>query len=227
MPEGSRPGTGTQRRSTPTHWPKVARRPAEIDRDIEFAPEATRTTPGGGIELMVEPTVHALGPGCPSSTKSTSSPVALADALRLQLSSRPSLVPGDARLQDQTPVSGVTTTSLLRGYIRPAHMEGCRGSGGYLFAMGCHPSAFGAGSCYWSGPTGAWVAIELTDHGAKVDLSTATGLHDQASLDDEGKVHLGYVHANDRSMRTTAAMVEERPRSRPICSSGSAGAPSW
>lgn len=59
------------------------------------------------------------------------------------------------------------------------------------------------------GLQGATVAMELVDRGAEVDLyDREPQCMTQASLNNEGKIHLGYVYANDRSRRTAAAMVE-------------------
>ena len=53
------------------------------------------------------------------------------------------------------------------------------------------------------------MAMELADRGAEVDLyDREPECMTQASLNNEGKVHLGYVYANDRSRRTAAVMVE-------------------
>jgi glycine/D-amino acid oxidase-like deaminating enzyme len=59
-----------------------------------------------------------------------------------------------------------------------------------------------------AGLQGACVAMELASAGISVDLydkndRTVT----QASAQNEGKIHLGYVYANDRSLRTARTMI--------------------
>jgi glycine/D-amino acid oxidase-like deaminating enzyme len=60
-----------------------------------------------------------------------------------------------------------------------------------------------------AGLQGACVAMDLAAGGADVDIydrhpDSMMG----ASLNNEGKVHLGYVYANDRTLRTAETMVE-------------------
>jgi glycine/D-amino acid oxidase-like deaminating enzyme len=59
-----------------------------------------------------------------------------------------------------------------------------------------------------SGLQGACVALELALNGAEVDLyeKNETCLS-QASAHNEGKIHLGYVYANDPSLRTARLMA--------------------
>ena len=59
-----------------------------------------------------------------------------------------------------------------------------------------------------AGLQGTCVALELAARGRRVDLydrqsACLTG----ASLANEGKIHLGYVYANDASRRTARAMT--------------------
>lgn len=60
-----------------------------------------------------------------------------------------------------------------------------------------------------AGLQGACIALELARHGIEVDLvdragSAMTG----ASGHNEGKIHLGYVYANDPTRRTARTMIE-------------------
>lgn len=58
------------------------------------------------------------------------------------------------------------------------------------------------------GLQGACVALELSRHGVKVDLyEKSDQCLSQASAHNEGKMHLGYVYANDRSLRTARTMA--------------------
>jgi len=60
-----------------------------------------------------------------------------------------------------------------------------------------------------AGLQGACVAMELASRGIKVDLYEKNELCvTQASAQNEGKIHLGYVYANDRSLRTARKMIE-------------------
>ena len=59
-----------------------------------------------------------------------------------------------------------------------------------------------------AGLQGACVALELSVHGVEVDLYEKTDCClSQTSSHNEGKIHLGYVYANDRSLRTARTMV--------------------
>jgi hypothetical protein len=59
------------------------------------------------------------------------------------------------------------------------------------------------------GLQGACVAMELASAGISVDLyDKNTRCLSQASAQNEGKIHLGYVYANDRSLRTARTMVK-------------------
>lgn len=66
------------------------------------------------------------------------------------------------------------------------------------------------------GLAGALVALEAADRGAQVVLYEASGslLH-QASRANEGKIHLGYTYAGDRSGRTARRMIEGALAFRP------------
>lgn len=60
-----------------------------------------------------------------------------------------------------------------------------------------------------AGLLGTCVAMDLADHKVTVDLYDRNpAAMTQASLQNEGKIHLGYVYANDRSGRSAATMVE-------------------
>ena len=60
-----------------------------------------------------------------------------------------------------------------------------------------------------AGLQGACVAMELASAGIDVDLYDKNDrCITQASAQNEGKIHLGYVYANDRSLRTARAMVQ-------------------
>lgn len=59
------------------------------------------------------------------------------------------------------------------------------------------------------GLQGACVAMELASAGISVDLYDKNDrCMSQASAQNEGKIHLGYVFANDRSLRTARTMVK-------------------
>jgi len=59
------------------------------------------------------------------------------------------------------------------------------------------------------GLQGACVAIELASAGVTVDLYDKNErCLMQASAQNEGKIHLGYVYANDRTLRTARTMVK-------------------
>ncbi|CAN5738384.1 hypothetical protein BH23CHL8_BH23CHL8_29110 [soil metagenome] len=60
-----------------------------------------------------------------------------------------------------------------------------------------------------AGIAGIGVALELAGRGVSVELHERTDrVHGRASLANEGKVHLGYIYANDPSLRTARQMVE-------------------
>jgi hypothetical protein len=55
---------------------------------------------------------------------------------------------------------------------------------------------------------GAGLALELAARGRRVDLyEKRDRIHGEASLANEGKIHLGYIYANDPSLRTARQMV--------------------
>ena len=59
-----------------------------------------------------------------------------------------------------------------------------------------------------AGLQGACVAMELASAGISVDLYDKNDrCVTQASAQNEGKIHLGYVYANDRSLRTARTMI--------------------
>ena len=59
------------------------------------------------------------------------------------------------------------------------------------------------------GIQGCCIALELVNRGVKVDLiEKRPRLMDAASRHSEGKIHLGFVYANDPSLRTAELMVE-------------------
>ena len=59
------------------------------------------------------------------------------------------------------------------------------------------------------GLQGACVAMELASAGISVDVYDKNDrCMSQASAQNEGKIHLGYVYANDRSLRTARTMVK-------------------
>jgi glycine/D-amino acid oxidase-like deaminating enzyme len=60
-----------------------------------------------------------------------------------------------------------------------------------------------------AGLQGACVALELSVHGVEVDLyEKSDRCLSQTSSHNEGKMHLGYVYANDRSLRTARTMAK-------------------
>jgi len=59
------------------------------------------------------------------------------------------------------------------------------------------------------GIQGACIAMELASAGIAVDLyEKGTSCLSHTSARNEGKIHLGYVYANDRSLRTARLMVQ-------------------
>jgi hypothetical protein len=59
-----------------------------------------------------------------------------------------------------------------------------------------------------AGLQGACVALEFAEAGARVDVyEKERHLVSRASANNNGKIHLGYVWANDRSLRTASLMV--------------------
>ena len=73
------------------------------------------------------------------------------------------------------------------------------------------------------GLQGACVALELATHGVPVDLfEGGDRCLTRASAQNEGKVHLGYVYANDHTLSTARTMV--RAEARGAGSSASAAA---
>src|ERR1044071_249344 len=59
------------------------------------------------------------------------------------------------------------------------------------------------------GVQGTCVAMALADAGYHVDIFDANErLLSQASTRSEGKVHLGYVYANDKSLKTARLMIK-------------------
>src|SRR5216684_3388552 len=60
-----------------------------------------------------------------------------------------------------------------------------------------------------AGLQGACVALELASAGIDVDLYDRNdACLTQASSHNEGKIHLGYVYANDPTLRTARTMVQ-------------------
>jgi len=60
-----------------------------------------------------------------------------------------------------------------------------------------------------AGLQGACVALELASNGIEVDLYDRNDhCVSQASAQNEGKIHLGYVYANDRTLQTARLMVK-------------------
>ena len=58
------------------------------------------------------------------------------------------------------------------------------------------------------GLTGVCIALELAENGYSVDLfETTDELIGQASLVNEGKIHLGFVYAKDTSLQTARKMI--------------------
>jgi len=59
------------------------------------------------------------------------------------------------------------------------------------------------------GLQGACIAMELASAGISVDLYDKNDrCMSQASAQNEGKIHLGYVFANDRSLRTARTVIK-------------------
>lgn len=60
-----------------------------------------------------------------------------------------------------------------------------------------------------AGLQGACGAMELASRGIEVHLYDKNErCVTQASAQNKGKIHLGYVYANDRSLRTARKMIE-------------------
>src|SRR5262249_32922867 len=60
-----------------------------------------------------------------------------------------------------------------------------------------------------AGIQGIGLALELAARRMSVDLHEKTNrVHARASLANEGKVHLGYIYANDPTLRTARQMIE-------------------
>ena len=60
-----------------------------------------------------------------------------------------------------------------------------------------------------AGIGGIGLALELAARGVSVDLHEKTDrVHGRASLANEGKIHLGYIYANDPTLRTPRLMAE-------------------
>src|SRR3979409_1804209 len=60
-----------------------------------------------------------------------------------------------------------------------------------------------------AGLQGACVALELAARGQQVDLFDKNAMPmTQASLMNEGKIHLGYYYANDPSLKTARLVIE-------------------
>ena len=67
------------------------------------------------------------------------------------------------------------------------------------------------------GLQGACVAMELASAGIRVDLyDRGDRCVSQASAQNEGKIHLGYVYAKDRTMKTARLMLEGAVRFAPL-----------
>ena len=74
-----------------------------------------------------------------------------------------------------------------------------------------------------AGLQGACVALELSVHGVEVDLyEKSDRCLSQTSSHNEGKMHLGYVYANDRSLRTARTMVRGSTVFQKLIGAGSA-----
>src|SRR5438067_11623055 len=59
-----------------------------------------------------------------------------------------------------------------------------------------------------AGLQGACIAMELADAGVHVDLYERNAeCLAEASSHNEGKIHLGYVYANDRTLETARTMI--------------------
>ncbi len=83
----------------------------------------------------------------------------------------------------------------------PKH-DGCRTSGRETSRVRSRIAVLGAGI------QGSCVALELAAHGYSVDLyDRNTACLTQASFQNEGKIHLGFVYANDPSRRTARMMM--------------------
>lgn len=68
-----------------------------------------------------------------------------------------------------------------------------------------------------SGLQGACVALELASAGIPVDLYERSGrCISQASAQNEGKIHFGYVYAKDRTLKTARLMIEGAVRFAPL-----------
>ena len=67
------------------------------------------------------------------------------------------------------------------------------------------------------GIQGTCVAMELATRGAEVDLIEANAsLMDAASRHNEGKIHLGFVYANDPTFRTAELMFRGATQFAPL-----------
>ena len=67
--------------------------------------------------------------------------------------------------------------------------------------------------------TGVCVALALAERGVLVDrYEQCPQLISQASCFNEGKLHLGFVYAGDRSRKTARTMIEGALRFRPVLS---------
>src|SRR5262245_48737329 len=68
-----------------------------------------------------------------------------------------------------------------------------------------------------AGLQGAAIALELARRGRSVTLLDQDPIpFNRASLRNEGKIHLGLIYANDRSLGTAALQLEGALRFRPI-----------
>ena len=68
-----------------------------------------------------------------------------------------------------------------------------------------------------AGMQGAGIALELARRGNAVTLLDQDEIpFNRASLRNEGKIHLGLIYANDRSLETAALQLEGALRFRPI-----------
>jgi glycine/D-amino acid oxidase-like deaminating enzyme len=68
-----------------------------------------------------------------------------------------------------------------------------------------------------AGIQGTCVAMELADRGVSVDLFESNpSLMDEASRQNEGKIHLGFVYANDPSLRTAELMYRGARQFAPL-----------
>jgi hypothetical protein len=67
------------------------------------------------------------------------------------------------------------------------------------------------------GLQGACVALELSSAGIRVDLyDRSDRCVSQASAQNEGKIHLGYLYANDRTLETARLMIRGAIRFSPL-----------